>query len=144
MPLMEKTYKNIHNSAELKKLEKKLIWEQRSLSRKYENLKKGGSTQKRNIQKQRLKIQKLHHKIDNIRTDYINKIIAEIVKNQAILYNDWRFKRIRNDEEQTSFKGSCFAKFLNVTVAISKTEISMLHLIWEMLQLTKLHKQTQT
>ena len=143
MPLMEKTYKNIHNSAELMKIEKKLIWEQRSLSRKYENLKKGESTQKK-YTKSRLKIQKLHHKIDNIRTDYINKIIAEIVKNQAILYNDWRFKRIRNDEEQTSFKGSCFAKFLNVTVVISETEILMLLLIWEMLKLTKLHKQTQT
>ena len=75
-----KTYKNINKSAKLRKLEKKLIREQRSLSRKYENLKKGGSTQKRNIQKQRLKIQKLHHRIDNIRTDYINKTIAEIVK----------------------------------------------------------------
>ena len=75
-----KTYKNINKSAKLKKLEKKLIREQRSLSRKYENLKKGGSTQKRNIQKQRLKIQKLHHRIDNIRTEYINKTIAEIVK----------------------------------------------------------------
>ena len=75
-----KTYKNINKSAKLKKLEKKLIREQRSLSRKYENIKKGESTQKRNIQKQRLKIQKLHHRIDNIRTDYINKIIAEIVK----------------------------------------------------------------
>ena len=75
-----KTYKNINKSAKLRKLEKKLIREQRSLSRKYENLKKGGSTQKRNIQKQKLKIQKLHHRIDNIRTDYINKIIAEIVK----------------------------------------------------------------
>ncbi|MGN8857398.1 RNA-guided endonuclease InsQ/TnpB family protein [Catenibacterium mitsuokai] len=77
-----KTYKNINKSAKLKKLEKKLIREQRSLSRKYENLKKGESTQKRNIQKQRLKIQKLHHRIDNIRTDYINKIIAEIVKSK--------------------------------------------------------------
>ena len=75
-----KTYKNINKSAKLRKLEKKLAREQRSLSRKYENLKKGGPTQKRNIQKQRLKIQKLHHRIDNIRTDYINKIIAEIVK----------------------------------------------------------------
>ena len=54
--------------------------EQRSLSRKYENLKKGESTQRANIQKQRLKVQKLHHKMDNIRTDYINKTIAEIVK----------------------------------------------------------------
>ena len=75
-----KTYKNINKSAKLRKLEKKLAREQRGLSRKYENLKKGGSTQKRNIQKQRLKIQKLHQRIDNIRTDYINKIIAEIVK----------------------------------------------------------------
>ena len=75
-----KTYKNINKSAKLRKLEKRLIREQRSLSRKYENLKKGGSTQKKNIQKQRLKIQKLHQRIDNIRTDYINKTIAEIVK----------------------------------------------------------------
>ena len=74
-----KKYKNINKSARLKKLEKQLCREQRCLSRKYENLKKGESTQK-NIQKQKLKVQKLYHKIDNIRTDYINKTIAEIVK----------------------------------------------------------------
>ena len=75
-----KTYKNINRSTRIKKLEKQLIREQRSLSRKYENLKKGESTQRANIQKQKLKVQKLHHKMDNIRTDYINKTIAEIVK----------------------------------------------------------------
>ena len=75
-----KTYKNINKSAKLKKLEKQLIREQRSLSRKYENIKKGESTQRANIQKQTLKVQKLHHKIDDIRTDYINKTIAEMVK----------------------------------------------------------------
>ena len=75
-----KTYKNINKSTRIKKLEKQLIREQRSLSRKYENLKKGGSTQRANIQKQKFKVQKLHHKMDNIRTDYINKTIAEIVK----------------------------------------------------------------
>ena len=75
-----KTYKNINRSVRLKKLEKQLRREQRCLSRKYENLKKGEVTQRANIQKQKLKVQKLHHKIDNIRTDYINKIIAEIVK----------------------------------------------------------------
>ena len=79
-----KTYKNINKSAKLKKLEKQLIREQRSLSRKYENLKKGESTQRANIQKQKLKVQKLHHKIDNIRTDYINKTIAEIVKTKPL------------------------------------------------------------
>ena len=74
-----KRYQNINKSARLKKLERQLIREQRCLSRKYEKLKEGESTQK-NIQKQKLKVQRLHHKIDNIRTDYINKSIAEIVK----------------------------------------------------------------
>ena len=46
-----KKYKNINKWARLKKLEKQLIREQRCLSRKYENLKKGESTQKANIQK---------------------------------------------------------------------------------------------
>ena len=73
------TEKNINKTAKLKKLEKKLKREQRSLSRKYENLKKGASTQK-NIQKQKLKVQKLHQRISNIRTDYINKTVAKIVK----------------------------------------------------------------
>ena len=74
-----RTYKNINKSVKIKKLEKKLRREQRCLSRKYENLKKGESTQK-NIQKQKLKVQRLHHKLGNIRTDYINKSIVEIVK----------------------------------------------------------------
>ena len=73
------TYKNINKSAKVKKLEKQLKREQRCLSRKYENLKKGESTRK-NIQKQKLKVQKLYHRLDNIHTDYINKTIAEIVK----------------------------------------------------------------
>ena len=75
-----KNYKNINKSAKLKKLEKQLRREQRRLSRKYENLKKGASAQKKNIHKQKLRVQKLHQRIDNIRTDYINKTIAEIVK----------------------------------------------------------------
>ncbi len=74
-----RTYKNINKSAKIKKLEKQLRRGQRCLSRKYENFKKGESTQ-RNIQKQKLKIQKIHQRINNIRTDYINKTIAEIVK----------------------------------------------------------------
>lgn len=74
-----KIYKNINRSSRVKKLEKQLRREQRCLSRKYESLKKGESAQK-NIQKQRLKVQKLHQRIDNIRTDYINKTISEIVK----------------------------------------------------------------
>ncbi len=39
-----------------------------------------GEATRQNIHKQVLKVQKIHHRIDNIRTDYINKTIAEIVK----------------------------------------------------------------
>lgn len=75
----KQVFKNINKNTEIKRLEKKLKREQRSLSRMYENKKKGESTQK-NIQKQKRKIQKLHQRLTNIRTDYINKTIAEIVK----------------------------------------------------------------
>ena len=75
----KQVFKNINKSKEVKRLEKKLKREQRSLSRMYENKKKGESTQK-NIQKQKRKIQRIYHRLDNIRTDYINKTIAEIVK----------------------------------------------------------------
>ena len=79
--------KNINKSARIKKLEKNLKKEQRCLSRKYgdlkkrrkENKKKGEAT-RQNIQKQVIKVQRLHQKIENIRCDYINKSINEIVK----------------------------------------------------------------
>lgn len=77
--------KNINKTAKLKKIEKQLKREQRCLSRKYEGLKKRnnkmkGKATRQNIQKQVLKVQKLHQRIDNIRTDYINKCVNEIVK----------------------------------------------------------------
>lgn len=39
-----------------------------------------GEATRQNIHKQVLKVQKIYHRIDNIRIDYINKTIAEIVK----------------------------------------------------------------
>ena len=83
------TKKNINKTERIRKLEKQLKREQRCLSRKYEDLKKRnnkiknkmkGEATRQNIRKQVLKVQKLHHKIDNIRTDYINKCVNEIVK----------------------------------------------------------------
>lgn len=77
--------KNINRTARVKKIEKRLERAQRGLSRKYESLKKrkkeekGESTQQ-NIQKQILKVQKLHHQLDNIRIDYIDKCIWGVVR----------------------------------------------------------------
>ena len=74
------TYKNINQTAKVKKLEKKLKREQRKLSRKYENKKKGVATQGKNILKQIEMVQKVHHKLANIRDNYIKTTVNEIVK----------------------------------------------------------------
>ncbi len=77
------TFKNINKSSKVKRLEKRLRREQRRLSRKYEfRKKKGGATAtaSANIDKQKLKVQKIHHRIDAIREDYENKVVHEIVK----------------------------------------------------------------
>ncbi|MDU2325981.1 MAG: transposase, partial [Clostridium perfringens] len=79
-------FKNINKTSTIKKAEKKLKREQRKLSRKYESLKirnkkeKGGNAISQNIQKQIVKVQKLHQRLANIRTDYINKTVSKIVK----------------------------------------------------------------
>ena len=79
-------FKNINKTSTIKKVEKNLKREQRKLSRKYESLKirnkkeKGGNVTRQNIQKQIVKVQKLHQRLTNIRTDYINKIVSSIIK----------------------------------------------------------------
>ena len=73
------TYCNINKTYNVRKVEKRLKREQRKLSRKVISIKKGGATQK-NFVKQRLKVQKLYQRLDNIRTDYLNKTINSIVK----------------------------------------------------------------
>lgn len=77
--------KNINKTSRVRKLEKKLRREQRRLSRKYEGLKKlkkseKGEATRQNIQKQITKVQKLHQRLNNIRTDYISKMVSELVK----------------------------------------------------------------
>jgi len=79
------TKKNINKTKTVKKEEKKLKREQRKLSRKYESLKlrnkkEKGEATRQNIQKQIVKVQKLHQRLTNIRTDYINKTINELIK----------------------------------------------------------------
>lgn len=75
-------YKNINKSKKIIKLEKQLRREQKCLSRKFEQFKKNkkGESTHKNLDKQKLRVQKIHLKLKNIRTDYINKIINELVK----------------------------------------------------------------
>ena len=86
-----KVYKNINKTHRVKKLKKSLKRQQRKLSRKYESLKKQNLTKgvatRQNIQKQVLKVQKLHKRLTNIRTDYLNDIINRLVKTKPEFIN---------------------------------------------------------
>lgn len=78
-----KIFKNINKTHRVRRLQKKLRREQRRLSRKYESLKKRnkqGEATRQNIQKQLVKVQRVHKRLDDIRTDYINKCVSEIAK----------------------------------------------------------------
>ncbi|MGU3368985.1 RNA-guided endonuclease InsQ/TnpB family protein [Bacillus mycoides] len=79
-----KTHKNINKTVQVKKIEKRLKREQRSLSRKFENLKKRGEqsvTNKRaNIDKNILRVQKLCVRLSNIRLEYVKSIVNNVVK----------------------------------------------------------------
>ena len=104
-------YKNINKTEKIRKIEKKLKREQKKLSKKYENLKKkGGTATKSNIKKQIVKVQKLHHKLDNIRTDYVNKTISNIINQKP------KFITI----EDLNVKGMMKNKHLSKAVANEK------------------------
>ena len=74
------TYKTLKQN----KLEKRLKKEQNKISRKYELKKKNKNYNftYKNIDKQKVKIQKIYKKIANARNDYQNKVICEIIKRE--------------------------------------------------------------
>lgn len=82
-------FHNINKSRQIKRLEKKLKREQRRLSRKYESLKirqkeikkqEGGTVTRCNLNKQILKIQRLHYKLTNLRESYRQDVAVKVAK----------------------------------------------------------------
>ncbi|MEB8638158.1 RNA-guided endonuclease TnpB family protein [Bacillus cereus] len=81
----DRPVKNINKTARVRKIEKSLKRQQRKLSRKYESAKKNKNKKeetatRQNIHKQVLKVQKLHHRLSNIRENHINQTINMIIK----------------------------------------------------------------
>lgn len=76
-------FKNINKTHRVRQLQKRLKREQRRLSRKYESLKKRnikGDATRQNIQKQRIEVQRIHKRLNDIRIDYVNKSVNEVAK----------------------------------------------------------------
>lgn len=75
-------FKNINKTVKVKKLEKKLKREQKSFSRKLEIIKNGGeksANNSTNINKNKLRIQKLHMRLKNKRVEYIRFVVNSLV-----------------------------------------------------------------
>lgn len=77
----------IDNNRFASKMSKKLKREQRKLSRRALLAKQKGINlfEARNYQKQKLKVARLHEKVMNQRTDFLNKLSTEIIKNHDII-----------------------------------------------------------
>ncbi len=128
-------FKNINKTSTVKKVEKKLKREQRKLSRKYESLKirnkniKEGRATRQNIQKQIVKVQKLHQRLTNIRTDYINKIVSSIIKQKPsyITIEDLNVKgMMKNKHLSKAIASQKFFKFkTKLTVKCKENHIEL-------------------
>ena len=109
------TYKNINKSQKVKKLEKRKRRLQRSISRKYEKNKKGGSYCKTsNIIKSEKKLLKLNHRLTNIRHNYLHKTTSEIIKREPsfICIEDLDVTgMMKNGCQSKAIQQQCFREF---------------------------------
>lgn len=119
------TYKNINKSYQAKKIKKKIKHVQRRLNKKI--LKKRGEkpvTSFANIDKYKLKLQKLYLRLTNIRTDYTNKVINDIVKQKP------SFIVI----EDLNIKGMMKNRYLSKAIQEQSLFTFKIKLLWKCLQ----------
>lgn len=108
-------YQNINKSQKVKKLEKRKRRLQRSISRKYDKNKKGGSYCKTsNIIKSEKELLKLNHRLTNIRQNYLHQTTSEIVKREPsfICIEDLNVKgMMKNKHLSKAVQQQCFGEF---------------------------------
>ena len=108
-------YQNINKTQRVKKLEKRKRMLQRSISRRYEKNKKGGSYCKTsNIIKREKELLKLNHRLTNIRQNYLHQTTTEIVKTKPsyIVLEDLNVKgMMKNRHISKAVQQQCFGEF---------------------------------
>ena len=75
----KQVFKNINKSTEVKKLEKSLKRQQKSLSRKFENKKRKRGETANNLKKNILKVQRLNYRLKNKRVEYVKFVVNSLV-----------------------------------------------------------------
>lgn len=121
---IDKPFKNINKSKEVKRLNKKLKRLQRKVSRKYDMLKsescfKKGErlTKTKNIIKCEKQIKLVHKRIADIRLNYIHQTTNTIVKTKPcrIVVEDLNVKNLmKNKHLSKAIAEQCFNKFITI------------------------------
>lgn len=108
-------YKNMNKTQKVKKLEKRKRRLQRSMSRRYENNKKGENYCKTsNIIKREKELLKLNHRLTNIRQNYFHQTTSEIIKRKPsfICMEDLNVKgMMKNRHLSKAVQQQCFGEF---------------------------------
>ncbi len=107
-------FDNINKTKTVKNLSKKLKYEQRKLSRKINNKKKGEAPGQ-NLKNQLVKVQRLYLRLSNIRNNYLNQTINTLVKTKPkhITIEDLNIKgMIKNRHLSKAISEQCFNKFV--------------------------------
>lgn len=123
---IDKPFKNINKTKEVKRLNKKLLRKQKQVSRKYEKGKifigKEGEnryrfTKTNNINKLEREIKLIQRRLSNIRLNHIHQTTAEIVKTKPsrIVVEDLNVKAMMKNKHLSKAVGEqCFHKFINI------------------------------
>lgn len=129
---IDKPFKNINKTKEIKRLKKKLKRKQKQVSRKYEKGKiqigKEGEnrykfTKTNNIKKLEKEIKLTQRRLSNIRLNHIHQATTEIVKTKPsrIVVEDLNVKgMLKNKHLSKAIQDQCFHKFINILEYKSK------------------------
>ena len=109
-------FHNINKSRSVRKLKRKIIYLQRSISRKYEQNRVGNKYFKtNNILRQEIKLRRLHARLSNIRSNYIHQCTHYIVSKLPcrVVMEDLNVSgMMKNKHLSKAIQEQCFFEFI--------------------------------